>query len=306
MAKQPPSTARTPTRISAKKSLGQHFLHDRHVLERIAGAANLSKTQGVLEIGPGTGALTRYLAKAAGRLVAVETDGRVMPLLQAEFAKSPHVTLLHADAMTLDWAGLQRDYFDGQPFALCANLPYYITSPLIMAALEGGAEVDPIVVLVQREVAERMAAKPGQAGYGLLSLAAQRYAAVEVCFGVAPGCFTPPPKVMSAVVRLRRKPDAPTREQSRAFFTLARAAFAMRRKTLENNLISGLSLPREVVAQTLLGLGIDPKTRAEQLGEQAFLHMAQAFEGKMAQSTGNNPEITGTGTRTDHRKGDQT
>nr|MDD6335660.1 16S rRNA (adenine(1518)-N(6)/adenine(1519)-N(6))-dimethyltransferase RsmA [bacterium] len=267
----------SPLAVTPKKSLGQHFLHDKRILARIADAAGLDKGKGVLEIGPGLGALTQELARRAGKVVAIEIDGRVIPELERMFADQPHVTIIQGDAMKLDWVRLAREAFSDQPFALCANLPYYITSPLIMGALEGGAPVSPVVVLVQREVAQRMAAKPGSPDYGLLSVAAQRYAKVETLFRVPPGCFTPPPKVDSAVVRLVRRPDAPGREETAAFFTVARAAFAMRRKTLENNLMAGLSLPREAVSAAIHQAGIAPGVRAETLSGQQFEALASVF-----------------------------
>ncbi|MCL2432943.1 MAG: 16S rRNA (adenine(1518)-N(6)/adenine(1519)-N(6))-dimethyltransferase RsmA [Clostridia bacterium] len=260
---------RSDFHATPKKSLGQHFLHDKRVLARIADASGLGKISGVLEIGPGTGALTGFLAERAGKVLAVETDGRLIQGLKGRFPQES-VIILHQDARQLDWPALQREYFNGNPFALCANLPYYITSPLIMAALEGGAQVDPIVVLVQKEVALRLAAKPKCKDYGLLSLAAQRYATVETLFEVAPGCFTPPPRVMSAVVRLKRRPDAPTQEASAQFFKVARAAFAMRRKTLANNLVKGLGMPREAAENALHQCGLNPAVRAEELTVEEF------------------------------------
>lgn len=255
--------------LVAKKSLGQNFLTDDKVLARIADAAQLSPDMGVMEIGPGLGALTRQLATRAGRVVCVEIDQHLLPVLSETLAEFDNITILHADALTLNWQEMQQTHFDGKPFALCANLPYYITSPLLMAALEGGAVVSPLVVLVQKEVAKRLCAKPGTADYGLLSLAAARYAKVEMLFDVAPGCFVPPPKVVSSVVRLTRRDDAPKKADGAAFFAVARAAFAMRRKTLENNLCAAFGASRVEVSAWIAACNLPPQVRGEALsGEQ--------------------------------------
>jgi len=257
--------------IAPKKSLGQHFLRNERILKRIAQASFDARggAAGVLEIGPGTGNLTAELIERFGRAAAVETDGRLIETLQKQFGDK--LWLLHADAMKLDYAHVGREAFGGKPFALCANLPYYITSPLIRQALEAPVTPTSLVLLVQKEVALRLCAAPRCGDYGLMSVATQLRAVPSLLFDVAAGCFSPPPKVTSSVVRLLPHPADPLAGQA---VTLARAAFAMRRKTLSNTLTSGMGLPREEVNRRLVAADIDPGQRAETLSPQDYLRLA--------------------------------
>jgi 16S rRNA (adenine1518-N6/adenine1519-N6)-dimethyltransferase len=261
-----------------KKSLGQNFLIDPNILEQIVEAADLSEADGVLEIGPGIGTLTQALAESAGQVVAIEKDGRLLPILRETLASYPNVQIHHADVLETDLHALFEDYFLGKKTSVVANLPYYVTTPIIMKLLEERLPLHHIVVMVQREVAERMTAEPGGKEYGALSVAVQYYTDPRVICRVPRTVFIPQPQVDSVVILLR------VREQPRVyvsdpdyFFSVVRASFAQRRKTLLNNLQQNLPnrLPRERITEVLEEIGIDPARRGETLSIQEFARLAE-------------------------------
>lgn len=246
--------------IAPKKSLGQNFLHDPHTLEKIVALAELPTGATVLEIGPGTGNLTRALARAAGRVIAVEVDDRLIPLLHDAFADQPHIEIVHGDILTLDLAARLGD----APYTLVANLPYYITSAVLRHLLKADQPPTLAVVMVQREVAQRIVAKPGD--MSLLAVGVQFYAEPRIVNKVPAGAFYPRPKVDSAVLRLdvRPQPAVPDVDPVH-FFEVVRAGFSQKRKQLLNSLSSGLSLPKDQIRASLVVAGIDPQRRAETL-----------------------------------------
>jgi len=251
-----------------KKSLGQHFLKDRTVSPRIAEAAGIQPSDCIIEVGPGEGVLTEELARRLdpdmGKLIAIELDNNLIPVLQARFvgAGFPHVSIIHADILEVE----PSDLSGGRPYKLVANLPYYITSAILRHFLEAEHKPESLTVMVQREVAERMVAKPPD--MSLLALSVQFYGRPSVAFRVPPGAFKPPPKVESAVVHIQiYKPGENPLDVSseKAFFKMAHAGFGQKRKQLGNTLASGLGLPKEEVAAHLLATGIEPSRRAETL-----------------------------------------
>ncbi|MBX3011052.1 MAG: ribosomal RNA small subunit methyltransferase A [Caldilineaceae bacterium] len=263
--------------LNPKRSLAQNFLTDAHHLARIAAAAELVATDTVLEIGPGLGSLTQYLAAQAGRVLAVELDDRLIELLRAHFADRPQVQIIHGDILALDPSALVAQathpadglvipgaYPAAVPYKVVANLPYYITSAVLRHLLEASWKPSQIVVLVQQEVAERICAQPG--ALSLLAVSVQYYAQPHLVQRVPAGAFYPPPKVDSAVLRLdvRAEPAVADIPPER-FFTVVRAGFSQKRKQLANTLSAGLHLPKAELMATLTQLGIDPQRRAETL-----------------------------------------
>ena len=220
-----------------QKRFGQNFLIDPHVLEKIMAAAQIGPEDCVLEIGPGIGTMTQYLAERAARVVAVEIDEGLIPILQETLKDYGNVTLIRADILKVDIKELAQEYGGGRPFKVVANLPYYITTPIVMGLLEGDAPVESITVMVQKEVADRMQAGPGSKDYGALSLAVQYYADPYIAANVPPNCFIPRPNVGSAVIRLTRHAVPPVHVEDPALlFRIIRASFNQRRKTLVNSL----------------------------------------------------------------------
>lgn len=258
--------------IEPKKSLGQNFLQDGGVLDKIAAAADLAPEATVLEIGAGTGGLTVRLARLAQRVVAVEIDRRLEPVLQAALAEHPHVELRFADILETDLAALMG----AEPYAVVANVPYYITSAIVRHMLESAHPPTRAVLLVQREVADRMAAKPGD--LSLLAVSAQFYAEVRVVGKVAAGSFFPKPDVDSAIVRLDvyPQPRYPV-PSTAAFFKVARAGFGKKRKQLKNALSEGLALPAAEAEAVLLRAGVAPTRRAETLTLAEWAALAREF-----------------------------
>jgi 16S rRNA (adenine1518-N6/adenine1519-N6)-dimethyltransferase len=258
-----------------RKSLGQHFLSDRRILERIADALDLHGTETVIEIGPGRGGLTDILALRAGRLVAVEIDRALAALLRQRFADARTVTIVEADVLGVNLGDLA-----GGPFRLVGNVPYYITTPILFHALEQ-PRPERAVYLVQREVADRIVAAPGSKEYGALSVNVQSVAAPTVLFRVAPGSFQPPPKVESAVVRITPRPDpviAPSEEGAFRRFVLD--VFSMRRKQLQRILRTLWSAPAEDVDTAITSCGIDPSARPETLSVEQFAAVFRRREGR--------------------------
>lgn len=256
-----------------KKSLGQNFLIDQNILHKIVAAAEMNDSSGVLEIGPGIGALTQKLAEQAGKVVAVEIDNRLIPILRELFQEQQHVDIVHGDVLKLDLRELVRDRFaDCTSIHVVANLPYYVTTPIIMGLLEQHLPLQNIVVMIQKEVAERMAAVPGGKDYGSLSIAVQYYCKPELVMTVPPTVFIPQPNVDSAVVRLdvRREPPVQVHDEA-FFFRVVKAAFAHRRKTIYNNLAAFFGKQaKKLVADVLEQCGIDPGLRGESLSLEMF------------------------------------
>ena len=256
-----------------QKKFGQNFLIDPHVLDKIIAAAQISKDDCVLEIGPGIGTLTQYLAENARQVVAVEIDSNLIPILEETLKDYPNVTVINEDILKVDMEGLAKEYNQGRPIKVAANLPYYITTPIIMSLFEQQVPVDNITVMVQKEVADRMQAGPGSKDYGALSLAVQYYASPYIVANVPPNCFMPRPKVVSAVIRLTVHREPPVRvEDEKLMFRMIRASFNQRRKTLANGLKNSaeLDLPREIVEESIEELGKGPGVRGETLTLEDF------------------------------------
>lgn len=280
--------------LRLKKSLGQHFLTDQHILDKMMQAAGLGPETGVLEIGPGIGALTERLALEAKGVVALELDDRLVPVLRELFSDQPHVQIIHGDAMKLDLHQLIREHLgDCSRISVVANLPYYVTSPILMRLLEEKLPLDRVVVMIQKEVAERLTAVPGSKAYGSLTVAAGYYAETEWVTKVPAHVFIPQPQVDSAVIRLNVRQHPPVDVKNEAlFFRVIRAAFGQRRKTLLNALSSGLSggEGKETIHQAALEAGIDPKRRGETLSLEEFAQLAnqlQASTGEFIQGRKN-------------------
>lgn len=261
-----------------RKKFGQNFLIDPHVLDKIADAAEILPEEGVLEIGPGIGTLTQYLAERARHVLAVEIDPALIPILNETLSPYSNVKLLHGDILKQDIRALAEEYNGGAPFNVVANLPYYITTPIVMGLLEENAPVRSITVMVQREVAERMQALPGGKEYGALSLAVQYYAEAEIAANVPPNCFIPRPSVGSCVIRLKRYSHPPVAvSDPRHMFRIIRAAFNQRRKTLANSVanagIGGIT--RDRVTEALKEMGLSERIRGEALGLQQFAALSE-------------------------------
>ena len=247
-----------------QKKFGQNFLIDERVLDRIISASEITKEDCVLEIGPGIGTMTQYLAERAGTVTAVEIDRALIPILEETLCDYSNVTVIHGDILKFDINQLVQEKNGGRPIKVVANLPYYITTPIIMGLFEKQVPLKSITVMVQREVAERMQAQPGTKDYGALSLAVQYYAKAEVVANVPPNCFIPRPSVGSAVVRLLRHetPPVQTKDEAR-MFALIRASFNQRRKTLVNSLGNAgeLHISKEQVFEALAQMGLSPTIR---------------------------------------------
>lgn len=259
-----------------QKKFGQNFLIDTHVLEKIIGAAGITKDDMIIEIGPGIGTMTQYLAELARKVVAVEIDRALILILGDTLQEYDNVTVLNEDILKVDIAKLVAEENDGKPVKVVANLPYYITTPIIMGLFESHVPLESITIMVQKEVADRMQAKPGTKDYGALSLAVQYYAEPEIVANVPPNCFMPRPNVGSAVIRLERHAKTPVDVKDEAYmFRLIRASFNQRRKTLVNGLHNdgGLQLTKEQVAEALEKMELSPTIRGEalSLGEFAKL-----------------------------------
>ena len=260
-----------------QKKYGQNFLIDTHVLEKIVRAAEITAEDFVLEIGPGIGTMTQYLCEKARRVVAVEVDRKLIPVLEETLSGYDKVAVLNEDVLKIDIAELAQEYNQGKPIKVVANLPYYITTPIIMGLFEAHVPLESITVMVQKEVAERMQAAPGTKEYGALSLAVQYYAKAEVVANVPPNCFMPRPKVGSAVIRLTCHKDRPVTVSDEAFlFRVVRASFNQRRKTLVNGLgnDAALGVTKEQAVQALEKMGLQPDVRGERLSLQEFAQLS--------------------------------
>ena len=253
------------------KSLGQNFLTAAWVPRRIAEEALIAPGDGVLEVGPGVGCLTVELAEKAERVLALELDERLRGVLSETLSEHPNVSVVFADAVKADLRSLCGEYFGGRPVRVCANLPYNVTSPLLTAFLKAGC-FESVTVMVQKEVAARLCARPGTAEYGAFTLLVQWYAEAEKLFDVPPDCFMPRPKVTSTVIRLCRRPSPPVRVRDEDFFfTVVRAAFNQRRKTLVNAVSAGMrNVERAVMEKALAEMGLSPTVRGEALSAEQF------------------------------------
>lgn len=263
-----------------QKKFGQNFLIDAHVLEKIIAAAGITGEDFVLEIGPGIGTMTQYLAESAGRVLAVEIDRMLIPILEETLAAYDNVRVLNEDIMKLDIRGLVERENDGKPIKVVANLPYYITTPIIMGLFERHVPLESVTVMVQKEVAQRMQAGPGTKDYGALSLAVQYYAEPYIVANVPPNCFMPRPKVGSAVIRMtcRREPKVSVKDEG-LLFRVIRASFNQRRKTLQNSLNNSpeIGAPKEQIAEAIAAAGLSPNVRGEALTLEEFAALADAL-----------------------------
>ena len=263
--------------FSIQKKYGQNFLIDAGVLERIMDAAQITKDDCVLEIGPGIGTMTQRLAEYAGEVVAVEIDKKLIPILEETLGIYDNVTLINDDILKVDIRKIVDEKNGGRPVKVVANLPYYITTPIIMGLFESHVPLKSVIVMVQKEVAERMQVGPGTKDYGALSLAVQYYAKPKIVANVPPNCFIPRPNVGSAVVMLTRYGEPPVKVADEArMFALIRAAFNQRRKTLANALSNApdLGLSRERVTVALMKMQLSPTIRGEALTLEQFAELS--------------------------------
>ena len=261
--------------LAPLKKLGQNFLKDEHVVNTIAEAA-VPDGGYVLEIGPGLGVLTHALAKRAGKVVAVELDAGMVRVLSDTLSEHQNVTILHQDALKCDLRRIGEEYFGGKPFSVVGNLPYYITSKLLLHVLESGAPVTALTVMVQKEVAERLNAQPGTAEYGALTASVAYFGNTERICSVSRDCFLPAPDVDSAVVRLLPKPAVTASRKT--YVRVVRGLFAQRRKTLLNNLKREFSLSSDTANSILVSCGLDPNCRAETLSREQFSALANILD----------------------------
>ena len=260
-----------------QKKFGQNFLIDERVLEKIISAAEVNKDDFVLEIGPGIGTMTQYLAENAREVMAVEIDKNLIPILSDTLSAYDNVSILNADILKVDIAKIVEEKNGGKPVKVVANLPYYITTPIIMGLFESHVPIDSITVMVQKEVADRMQSGPGTKDYGALSLAVQYYAEPYVVANVPPNCFMPRPKVGSAVIRLTRHAEPPVQvKDEKLMFQLIRASFNQRRKTLVNGIsnASELSFSKEQITKALEQMGKPATVRGETFGLEEFATLA--------------------------------
>lgn len=260
-----------------QKRFGQNFLIDSHVLDKIVNAAGITQDDCVLEIGPGIGTMTQYLAEHAGRVVAVEIDTNLLPILAETLKDYSNVTVINEDILKVDMNQLVKEYNQGRPIKVVANLPYYITTPIIMGLFESNVPIENITVMVQKEVADRMQVGPGSKDYGALSLAVQYYAEPEIVANVPPNCFIPRPNVGSAVIRLTRHKEMPVEVKDPALmFKIIRASFNQRRKTLQNGLGNAPELPytKEQIAAAIAEMGLTPTIRGEALSLAQFAQLS--------------------------------
>lgn len=277
-SRRPQEPSRRPQEHAAppaKKSLGQHFLTDSAFADRIVEAAELTPADTVLEIGPGPGVLTRRLIARAGRVVAVEIDERFVQLLTEELGGAPSLSILHRDILEVDPGSIVAAEGDPVRYKVVANLPYYITSPILRHLLEAQDPPSSAVLMVQREVAERICARPGD--MSILAVSVQFYATPSICFTLPPGAFRPPPNVESAVIHLAvREQPAVANMAAKDFFRVVRAGFGQKRKQLLNSLSAGLALDRARTGSLLAEAGVDPARRAETLSLDEWGELAKA------------------------------
>ncbi len=276
--------------FSFQKKYGQNFLIDTHVLDKIIAASGVTKEHLVLEIGPGIGTMTQRLAEAAGHVAAVEIDSNLIPILEETLGDYENVTIINDDILKVDIGKIARELGGGLPIKVVANLPYYITTPIIMGLFESGVPIDNITVMVQKEVADRMQVGPGSKDYGALSLAVQYYAEPYIVANVPPNCFIPRPNVGSAVIRLTRHKEPPVEVKDRELmFCLIRASFNQRRKTLLNGLYNAqeLSFSKEEISSAIEEMGLLPAVRGETLSLSEFARLSDL----LGKKTGGKKEV---------------
>ncbi len=269
-------------KFNFQKKYGQNFLIDTHVLDKIIDAAQIGPDDFVVEIGPGIGTMTQYLAYAAREVCAIEIDRNLIPILQDTLSGYDNITILNEDILKMDLNALAREKNHGKPIKIVANLPYYITTPIIMELFEQQVPLDSITVMVQKEVAVRMQAGPGTKDYGALSLAVQFYSNPQIVAYVSPNCFMPRPKVGSAVIWLKRYTKIPVEvADEKLMFRLIRASFNQRRKTLVNALTNSSDLPytKEQVIRVVEMCGLKPAIRGEALELSDFARLSNIFSG---------------------------
>lgn len=267
-----------------QKKFGQNFLIDEHVLDKIIRAAEITKDDYVLEIGPGIGTMTQYLACAAREVTAVEIDRALIPILEDTLKEYDNVSIINEDILKVDIAALAKEKNGGRPIKVVANLPYYITTPIIMGLFESHVPLESITVMVQKEVADRMQVGPGTKDYGALSLAVQYYAEPYIVANVPPNCFMPRPAVGSAVIRLTRHQKPPVEVMDeKLMFRLIRASFNQRRKTLANGLKNSgeLNLSKEVITAAIEKLGKGSSVRGEALDLEEFARLTNIIKEEM-------------------------
>lgn len=267
-----------------QKKFGQNFLIDEHVLDKIIRAAEITKDDYVLEIGPGIGTMTQYLACAAREVTAVEIDRALIPILEDTLKEYDNVSIINEDILKVDIAALAKEKNGGRPIKVVANLPYYITTPIIMGLFESHVPLESITVMVQKEVADRMQVGPGTKDYGALSLAVQYYAEPYIVANVPPNCFMPRPAVGSAVIRLTRHQKPPVEVMDeKLLFRLIRASFNQRRKTLANGLKNSgeLNLSKEVITAAIEKLGKGSSVRGEALDLEEFARLTNIIKEEM-------------------------
>ena len=263
--------------FSFQKKFGQNFLIDTHVLDKIIASAEITKDDMVLEIGPGIGTMTQYLACAAGKVVAVEIDKTLIPILEDTLSEYDNVQIINQDVLKVNLAKLAEEENDGKPIKVVANLPYYITTPIIMGLFENHVPLKSITVMVQKEVADRMQVGPGTKDYGALSLAVQYYAKPYIVANVPPNCFMPRPKVGSAVIRLERYEEPPVQvTDEKLMFRIIRASFNQRRKTLVNGLKNSpeIQFSKEEIEAAIETLGKGASVRGEALTLEEFARLS--------------------------------
>lgn len=263
-----------------QKKFGQNFLIDSNVLESIIRGAEITKDDFVLEIGPGIGTMTQYLCEAARQVVAVEIDKMLIPILEDTLSEYDNVEVINQDVLKVDIKSLADEKNNGKPIKVVANLPYYITTPIIMGLFESGVPIDSITIMVQKEVADRMQTGPGSKDYGALSLAVQYYATAKVILNVSATCFMPRPNVDSAVIKLtRHKEPTVNVADEKLMFKIIRASFNQRRKTLVNGLKNSpeLSFSKEQIVKTIEKIGKPETIRGEALTLEEFAELANAF-----------------------------
>ncbi len=270
-----------------QKKFGQNFLIDEHVLGKIIRSAEITENDFVVEIGPGIGTLTQYLAASAREVAAIEIDDALIPILEDTLSAYDNVTVIHEDVLKVDLCKLAEEKNAGKPIKVVANLPYYITTPIIMGLFENHVPVESITIMVQKEVADRMKTGPGSKDYGALSLAVQYYAKPELVANVPPNCFMPRPRVGSAVIRLTRHAEVPVQaNDEKLMFAIIRASFNQRRKTLVNGLgnAPGLQIPKEETAAVLEEMGLPATIRGEALTLEQFAELSNRIRQKGVKS----------------------
>ncbi len=261
------------------KALGQNFLVNPSVCPRMAELSGAGRGVGVIEVGPGIGVLTNELCGLADKVVAIELDKRLLPVLDETLEEYDNIKVVNADVLELDLHTLIAEEFQGMEVVVCANLPYYITSPVIMKLLEDRLPISSVTVMVQKEAAQRICAKVGSRESGAVTVSVNYYAEPELLFGVSAGSFMPAPKVDSAVLRLKIRKEPPVKTDEAAFFKVIKAAFSQRRKVLSNSLSAGLGLDKATISDMLANANVAANARAEQLSLEDFAAIANQING---------------------------